>query len=85
MTWMTHLTRGSHTASVRYVLIDRLQRHGAVCVTADEISATVSDWLAQLGAHSPLVEEFELTVRKGDWCTARAIAERLSVDVAVAA
>ena len=54
-------------------------------VSADAIVGTVSAWLAEFGAHSPLVEELARTVRNGDWPTAHAIADSLSVDVAVAA
>jgi len=45
----------------------------------------VSNWLAQLGAHSSLVEDLTRTVRQGDWAAAHAIADALSIDVTVAA
>jgi hypothetical protein len=54
-------------------------------VSADRIACTVSAWLAELGAHSPLVEDLARTVRDGDWTAAYAIADLLSIDVAVAA
>jgi len=54
-------------------------------VSADGIAYAMSAWLAELGAHSPLVEDLARTVRDGDWTAAYAIADFLSVDVAVAA
>ena len=49
------------------------------------IVTTVSAWLAELGAHSPLVEDLARSVDVGDWPAAYAIGEYLSVDVTVAA
>ncbi|WP_424736583.1 hypothetical protein [Mycobacterium sp.] len=46
---------------------------------------TVSAWLAELGAHSPLVEDLGRAVHVGDWPAAYAIGEYLSVDVTVVA
>lgn len=54
-------------------------------VPGNQIAATISAWLAELGADSPLVEEFARAVRTGDWSAARALGEMLSVDVTVAA
>ena len=54
-------------------------------MSADGIAYAESAWLAELGAHSPLVEDLARTVRDGDWTAAYAIADLLSVDVAVAA
>lgn len=68
-----------------YQLTDCLHQGRRVCVSSDGIACTVSAWLAELGVHSPLVEEFARTVRDGDWTAAHAIADVLSVDVAVAA
>ena len=50
-----------------------------------QIATTVSAWLAELGAHSPLAEDLARAVHAGDWPAARAIGEYLSVDVIVAA
>jgi hypothetical protein len=54
-------------------------------VPGHEIALTVSAWLAELGAHSPLVEDLARAAHAGDWPAAWAIGEYLSVDVAVAA
>jgi hypothetical protein len=67
-----------------YQLTDRLHAR-IVRVSADGIVAAVSAWLAELDTSSPLVDELACTVRNGDWTTAHAIAEILSVDVTVAA
>lgn len=60
---------------------DRLHQERSVTVAAHEIAATVAGWLAELGVHSPLVDQLDSAVFMGDWITARAIADRLSVDV----
>jgi len=54
-------------------------------VPGDEIATTVSAWLAELGADSPLVNDLARALSAGDWSTAHAIADVLSVDVTVAA
>jgi len=67
-----------------YRVTDRLQGR-TVHVPCHEIVSTVSAWLAELGAHSPLVEDLARAVRARDWPAAYAIGDRLSVDVTVAA
>lgn len=67
-----------------YQLTDRL--HGrTVCVQADDIAATVTSWLAELDACSPLVKLLSRAVRDGDWPATHGIADFLSVEVQVAA
>jgi hypothetical protein len=73
------------TRATTYQLTDRLHAGRTVRVSAEGIIATVSAWLAELGVCSPLVEDLALTVRKGDWPAVHAIADRLSVDLSVAA
>ena len=68
-----------------YTLRDRLRGGRTVRVREDEIVATVSAWLAELGVRSPLVESLCWALRHGDWPAAYVIADFLSVDVAVAA
>ena len=60
---------------------DRLHEERSVTVAAHEIAGTVAGWLAELDVHSPLVDQLASAVDDSDWVTARAIAERLSVDV----
>jgi hypothetical protein len=72
-------------AAVIYQVTDLLHREHTARVPGDEIAATVSMWLAELGADSPLATDLGQAVRAGDWPTVHAIGERLSVDVAVAA
>ena len=64
-----------------YQVTDVLHDGRTVNVPAPEIASTVAGWLAELGVHSPLVEELERAVRAGDWTAAYAIGELLSVDV----
>jgi len=54
-------------------------------VPGDEIATTISAWLAELGADSPLVDDLAKALTAGDWSTAHALADFLSVDVTVAA
>ena len=54
-------------------------------VSGNEIATTVSAWLAELDADSPLVDDLAQAVRAGDWPTVRAIGDYLSVDVTMAA
>jgi hypothetical protein len=69
-----------------YHVSDRLHRGRTVHVRGDEIGATVSAWLAELGAaHSPLVEDLVHAVREGNWPAAHGISEYLSIDVSVSA
>ena len=65
-----------------YQLTDRLRDGHAVDVSADEIVTTVSGWLAELGAASPLVEDLAQAVRAGDWPKAHSLGDYLSVEVA---
>jgi hypothetical protein len=67
-----------------YQLTDRLHDGHVARVPGNEIAATVSSWLADLGAQSPLVDELARAVQHHDWPAAYAIGETLSVDVAVA-
>jgi len=64
-----------------YRVTQRLRGGLTVEVPADAIAATVSAWLAELGADSPLANDLERAVHAGNWPAARAIGEYLSVDV----
>ena len=68
-----------------YQLTDRLHEGRTARVSAEGIVNTVSGWLAELGARSPIVEDLARAVRNGDWVVAHSIADRLSVDVDIAA
>jgi hypothetical protein len=68
-----------------YRVSDRLHDGRTVNVPGHEIATTISAWLAELGAHSPLVEDLARAAHAGDWPAACAIGEYLSVDVTVAA
>jgi hypothetical protein len=77
--------RRSNQARAIYRISDRLHEGRTVHVSAHEIATTVSAWLAELGAHSPLVDDLARAVHLGDWPAAAALGEYLSVDVTVAA
>lgn len=68
-----------------YRLTDRLREGRSVHVSGEEIATTVSAWLAELGAHSPLVDDLARAVHAGDWPAAAALGEYLCVDVTMAA
>ena len=82
---LTSLVRRQQRAGTTYQLTDCQHDGRTVHVSADRIACALSAWLAELGAHSPLVEDLGRTVRDGEWTAAYAIADPLSVDVAVAA
>jgi hypothetical protein len=82
---LTFLTRRNSETMTAYQLTDRLHDRRTAYVSADGIVSTVSSWLAELGANSPFVEDLARAVQSGDWVAAHSIADRLSVDVAVAA
>jgi hypothetical protein len=71
-------------AEPTFVVIDRLHGRRAVDVPGERIAATVSSWLAELGADSPLIDELGLAAQRGDWPAVYALGERLSVEVMVA-
>ena len=77
-------TRAAPTVTM-YRVTDRLHNGRTVDVPCQGIAGTVSAWLAELGTHTPLVEELARAVCSGDWPAAYAICDRLSVDVTVAA
>jgi hypothetical protein len=68
-----------------YRITDRVHDQRTADVPCSQIVTTVAAWLAELGVHSPLVEDLARAVCVGDWPTAYAIGNRLSVDVSVAA
>lgn len=85
-----HLTSRPHPSGcavtdddvLRY---DRLHNGRTVQVPGHEIAPVVSAWLAELGAHSRLVEDLARAACVGDWAAAYAVGDQLSVDVTVAA
>jgi hypothetical protein len=68
-----------------YRVTDRLRLGRMAYVQGDRIAATVSAWLAELGAESTLVDNLAEAVRAGNWPAAHSIAEYLSVEVAFVA
>ena len=83
-TWRHHRLQRRPTTTI-YQLTDRLHDGHTIRVPAHQIPATVSAWLAELGARSPLVDELARAVRCGDWPAAHALGECLAVEIAVAA
>ena len=68
-----------------YQVTDLLHEGRTVDVPCHHIAATVSTWLAELGAQTALVDDLARAICAGDWPTAYAISDRLSIDVSVAA
>ena len=79
-----HLASGRQPRHVDavYRVTDRLHGQRSVRVPAEGIAPVVSAWLAELGTHSPLVEDLARAACAGDWAAACAVGEQLSVDVA---
>ena len=50
-----------------YQVTDRLHEGRTVNVPGHEIATTVAAWLAELGAHSPLVDDLARAAHSGDW------------------
>jgi hypothetical protein len=80
-----HLRTGAAVPPIMYQVTDRLHEERTVRVPCNAIGPTVSAWLAELGANSPMVEDLARGVRNGDWPAAYSVGEQLSVHVAVAA
>ncbi len=79
-----HHLRAVPTATM-YRVTDRLHGGRTVRVPGHEIASVVTAWLAELGAHSPLVDELARAACVGDWAVAYAIGDQLSVDVVISA
>lgn len=75
---------GKRTAPV-YQLTDRLHDGRTVHVSGADIVTTLSAWLAELGATTPMVEDLARAVLAGDWPTTHALADYLSVEITVSA
>jgi hypothetical protein len=67
-----------------YLVSSRLHAERAVHVAGHQIASTVSAWLAELGAHSPMVDDLARAIRAGDWPTVRGIGDYLSIDISLA-
>jgi hypothetical protein len=82
---ITGMHRRVAPTSPTYQVTQCLRDGHTAAVSGSEIAITVSTWLAELGADSPLVDDLAQAVRADDWPTVRAIGEYLSVDVTMAA
>ncbi|WP_156685570.1 hypothetical protein [Mycobacterium sp. Marseille-P9652] len=81
----THLRRQPHVRTpAMYRVSDRLHSGRAVWVPGHQIAPLVSGWLAELGVHSPLVDDLARAACAGDWAAAYAFGDQLSVDVSLA-
>lgn len=76
-----HAVRRKHRPQQLYRITDSLRTERTALVPGSDIATTVSGWLAELGIHTPLVDELAWAVRSGDWASAYAIGEHLSVRV----
>ena len=90
-TWLGLASGLSAAGAVRYRLRDGKQPaesldDGAISDEAHVASGEcLIDGVAELGAHTALVDDLARAICAGDWHTAYAISDRLSVDVSVAA
>jgi hypothetical protein len=76
MRFAPYVTRPHHRGalSTMYCVTDRLDNGRTVQVPGQEIAPVVSAWLAELGAHSALVEDLARAACVGDWAAAYASA-----------
>lgn len=74
-----HAVRRKHRSQKLYRITDSLHTERTALVPGSDIATTVSAWLAELGIHTPLVDDLASAVRSGDWASAYAIGEYLSV------
>lgn len=81
---ITGMHRRPQTTPI-YRVTQCLRDHRTAEVPVHQIATTVSAWLAELGADSPLVDDLARAVDAGDWTSAHALGEYLSIDVTVAA
>ena len=60
--------------------------HGSrtIYIPASELAATVTEWLAEVGACSPLIEDLAQEVEANNWPAAHSISECLGIEVTVA-
>ena len=77
--------RTIQSRTTTYDIVDRLHTGRAARVSVEGIAATVSAWLAELGADSPLAEDLARAARAGNWPRVHELSDWLSVDVTVAA
>ena len=67
-----------------YVVVDLLHRGRAATVAGPDIASIVDTWLSELGIQTSLSHELARAARAGDWPTAHALGECLSVAVCAA-
>ena len=53
-------------------------------IRASELAATVTEWLAEVGACSPLVEDLAQELDANNWPAAHSISECLGIEVSIA-
>ncbi len=68
-----------------YCVTDRLHCERTVHCPGNQIAPIVAAWLAELGVHSPLVDDLARAACVGDWAAAYAVGEQLSIDVTLVA
>jgi hypothetical protein len=80
--WRHH--RPPAVASRVYAVRHRVHDSRTIYIPASELAATVTEWLADLGACSPLVEDLALEVGANNWPAAHSISECLGIEVTIA-
>jgi hypothetical protein len=71
-------------ASRTYAVRHRVHDSRTIYIPATELAATVSEWLAEVGACSPLVEDLAHEVDANNWPAAHSISECLGIEVTIA-
>jgi hypothetical protein len=71
-------------ASRTYAVRQRVHESRTIYIPANELAATVTEWLAEMGACSPLVEHLAQEVDANNWPAAHSISECLGIEVTIA-
>lgn len=67
-----------------YAVRHRVNESRITYIPASELAATVAEWLAEVGACSPLVDALAREVGANNWPAAHSIAECLGIEVTIA-
>jgi hypothetical protein len=80
--WRHH--RPQAAPSRIYAVRHRVHGSRTIYIPASELAATVTEWLAELGACSPLVDDLAQEVGANNWPAAHSISESLGIEVTIA-
>jgi hypothetical protein len=80
--WRHHRPRAA--AARIYAVRHRVDESRITYISAGELAATVTEWLAEVGACSPLVDDLAQELDANNWPAAHSISECLGIEVTIA-